>query len=172
LGYSFSVKEEDFALREHKEGMNLDDRQLQLWIERISMESFGWPFRHKATFNRRLRSTGGRYFTKSHNIDISWSQYEIFGPEEVEKIIKHELCHYHLHLQRRGYKHSDPDFKLLLAKVGGTRFCKAIAPRKAAPFRYKLECSKCGMHYLRKRKMDPSKYACGTCRGKLKLIAL
>lgn len=151
----------------------MDDQQLQEWIERISLESFRLPFRHKATFNRRLRSTGGRYFTKTHNIDISWQQYETFGPAEVEKIIKHELCHYHLHLQRKGYKHSDPDFKLLLKEVGGTRFCKALAPRKApAPYRYKLECRNCGMHYMRKRKMDPGKYACGSCRGKLRLVLL
>lgn len=150
----------------------MDDQQLQAWIERISLESFRLPFQHKANFNRRLKSTGGRYFTKSHNIDISWQQYETFGPAEVEKIIKHELCHYHLHLQRKGYKHSDPDFKQLLQEVGGTRFCKALAPRKATPYRYKLECGACGMHYLRKRKMDPSKYACGRCRGKLRLLVL
>lgn len=150
----------------------MDDQQLQAWVERISLESFRIPFRHKATFNRRLRATGGRYFMKSHNIDISWQQYETFGPAEVEKIIKHELCHYHLHLQRKGYKHSDPEFKQLLKQVGGTRFCKALAPRKPAAYKYRLECRACGTHYLRKRKMDLRKYVCGKCRGKLSLVEL
>jgi len=151
----------------------MDDEKLQKWVERISLESFGRPFLHRATFNRRLRAVGGRYFTKTHNIDISWHQYEAFGPEEVEKIIKHELCHYHLHLQKKGYKHRDEDFKRLLAEVGGTRYCRSLRTQKEPrPYRYKLVCSKCGMEYLRKRRMDPKKYACGVCRGKLTLRSL
>ncbi|MDF2716987.1 MAG: protein of unknown function SprT, partial [Paenibacillus sp.] len=70
----------------------MDDKELQQWIERVSLQYFKRPFLHRATFNRRLRTTGGRYFMRSHNIDISWHQYEAFGAEEVEKIIKHELC--------------------------------------------------------------------------------
>jgi len=110
---------------------------------------------------------------KSHDIDISWHQYEAFGAEEVEKIIKHELCHYHLHLQRKGYRHRDADFKKLLAEVGGTRYCRSLGPRKRAEaYRYKLVCASCGMTYLRKRRMDPRKYACGRCRGRLSLLQL
>ncbi len=63
----------------------MDDRQLQLWVEQISLTSFGLPFEHQARFNRRLRSTGGRYFTRTHDIEISWLQYEQFGASDVEK---------------------------------------------------------------------------------------
>lgn len=151
----------------------MEDEQLQRWVERISMHYFKRPFLHRATFNRRLRTTGGRYFMRSHNIDISWHQYATFGPEEVEKIIKHELCHYHLHLQRKGYKHQDADFKKLLAEVGGSRYCQSLGLRKTTQaYRYKLLCVVCGTSYLRKRRMDPGKYACGKCRGKLKLVPL
>lgn len=76
----------------------MSNEELQAWVERISEESFGLPFRHRATFNRRLSTTGGRYFMKSHHIEINPHQLEANGREEVEKIIKHELCHYHLHL--------------------------------------------------------------------------
>jgi len=151
----------------------LTDEQLQEWVERISLQWFGLPFKHKATFNRRLRSTGGRYFTHSHNIEISPQQLETFGHADVESIIKHELCHYHLHLLKKGYKHRDADFKNLLAQVGGTRYCRNLptAGRKE-PYRYKLECVDCHTTYLRKRKMNVRKYACGKCRGKLKLTLL
>jgi SprT-like protein len=151
----------------------MENQQLQQWIEHISLASFGVPFKHKASFNSRLRTTGGRYFTKSHNIEISSLQLELHGTEEVEKIIKHELCHYHLHLARRGYQHRDAEFKQLLKQVGGTRFCSAlpIAKRKE-PYRYRLVCTGCQMEYLRKRKVNPSKYACGKCRGKLKLYQI
>lgn len=151
----------------------MDDKQLQLWVERVSLQHFNRPFLHRATFNRRLRTTGGRYFMRSHHIDISWHQYETFGAEEVEKIIKHELCHYHLHLQRKGYKHRDADFQKLLAEVGGTRYCQSPGRSKKAPaYRYKLECVSCGTSYMRKRRMDPSKYACGKCSGRLKLMEM
>jgi len=149
----------------------MDDKQLQQWVEQISIASFGIPFKHKATFNSRLRSTGGRYFMKSHHIEISSLQLQLHGPEEVEKIIKHELCHYHLHLARRGHQHRDADFKQLLRQVGGTRFCSALPiAKKKEPYRYRLVCLKCQMEYLRKRKVNPAKYACGKCRGKLKLL--
>ncbi|MDQ0873176.1 SprT-like protein [Paenibacillus sp. V4I3] len=151
----------------------MEDRELQQWIEQISMASFGRPFVHQARFNRRLRSTGGRYFTKSHDIEISWMQWETFGRDEIEKIIKHELCHYHLHILKRGYQHRDHDFKTLLAQVGGTRFCRSL-PRASQKqsYKYRLECVNCKTEYFRKRKTDVRKYACGKCRGKLKSYTL
>lgn len=81
---------------------SMSNEELQLWIEQVSLNSFGVPFRHTASFNSRLTTTGGRYFTKSHNIEINPQQLAMYGREETEKIIKHELCHYHLHLAKRG----------------------------------------------------------------------
>lgn len=149
----------------------MDDQELQAWVESVSLTWFGIPFRHRATFNGRLSTTGGRYFLRSHNIEISPKQLEVHGAEETEKIIKHELCHYHLHLAGRGYRHQDRDFKVLLKKVGATLHCKTLpGARRSLPVKYLLVCRDCGMAYPRKRKADPRKYACGRCRGKLKLI--
>ncbi len=153
----------------------MDNDSLQRWVEEVSLASFGRPFLHRATFNGRLKATGGRYFTRSHDIEISPHQLAVFGEDETEKIIKHELCHYHLHLLGRGYRHRDADFKTLLAQVGGSRYCGTLPERlarKQQPYRYKLLCLACGTEYLRKRKIDPARYACGKCRGKLKLIML
>ncbi|MNJ66529.1 hypothetical protein D3C77_626140 [compost metagenome] len=137
------------------------------------MNSFGLPFRHEARFNSRLRTTGGRYFMKSHHIEINPAQLEAFGTAEVEKIIKHELCHYHLHLMGKGYRHRDSDFKTLLRKVGGSRYCQSLPGaqgRKTLPYRYKLKCTSCGTEYLRKRRVDPNRYRCGKCSGNLSLF--
>lgn len=153
----------------------MNDEQLQAWVEEISLRSFGVPFRHQARFNGRLRTTGGRYFMKTHHIEINPGQLESYGRDEVEKIIKHELCHYHLHLSGRGYKHRDPEFKALLTQVDGSRYCQALpgqAKRRTLPYRYKLVCSSCGMEYRRKRRVDPVKYRCGKCRGILILHGL
>ncbi|MFP3491042.1 SprT family protein, partial [Staphylococcus sp. SIMBA_130] len=76
-------------------------------------------FRHKAMFNARLKTTGGRYMLRSHNLEFNQKHYDEFGQDELIGIIKHELCHYHLHLQKKGYKHQDKDFKRLLKDVGG-----------------------------------------------------
>lgn len=151
----------------------MTNEELQRWVEDISVRSFGRPFRHKASFNGRLRSTGGRYLLRSHNIEISRRQWEEYGHDEVEKIIKHELCHYHLHLLGKGYRHRDADFKTLLGLVGGSRYCQAVeGANRRLPYRYKLQCVSCRMEYLRKRKVDPRRYACGKCRGVLKLLVL
>lgn len=150
----------------------MTDQELQAWVERISMESFGLPFLHRARFNPRLRSTGGRYFTTTHHIEISSLYYQTYGAEDTEKVIKHELCHYHLHLTGRGYRHRDRDFKELLQQVGGTRYCKPPARKRRLPYRYLLRCQSCGLEYMRKRRLDPERYVCGRCRGRLKLYSL
>lgn len=151
----------------------MTNEQLQQWVERISTQHFGRPFLHRATFNERLRATGGRYFMKTHHIEISRRHYDTYGLDEVEKIIKHELCHYHLHLMKKGYRHQDSDFKQLLKKVGGSRYCQSLpGSKKPQPPRYMLQCKECNIQYLRKRKMDPARYRCGKCNGRLQLFQL
>jgi SprT-like protein len=151
----------------------ITDEQLTEWIRRISTQSFGKPFRHEARFNPRLRTTGGRYFTKSHDIEINPRQLEQYGIEEVEKIIKHELCHYHLHLEKKGYRHQDEDFKVLLQQVGGSRYCQTLpGAHRTEPYRYLIECQGCGVSFPRKRKFEARKYVCSRCGGRFKVHKL
>ncbi|MDN8848724.1 SprT family protein, partial [Staphylococcus aureus] len=79
--------------------------------EEISAMYFDRRFEHKAYFNHRLKTTGGRYLLNSHNIEINEKQFIKYGESAIIDIIKHELCHYHLHIQGKGYKHKDSDFK-------------------------------------------------------------
>ncbi|MCM3783629.1 SprT family protein [Neobacillus mesonae] len=150
----------------------MTNEELQAWIERISLESFGVPFQHEAVFNARLTTTGGRYMLRSHRIEINPHQLMVHGAEEVEKIIKHELCHYHLHIRGRGYQHRDPEFKQLLTQVGGSRYCQGLPggkARRSLPYKYQLVCQSCSQVYKRKRKVDVRKYRCGRCGGKLRM---
>lgn len=62
---------------------------------------FPKEFRHQAVFNARLRTTGGRYLLKSHNIEMNPKYLENFGLAYFIGIMKHELCHYHLHLEKK-----------------------------------------------------------------------
>ncbi|RHW30566.1 SprT family protein [Neobacillus notoginsengisoli] len=151
----------------------MEDRELQALTEKLSKELFGLPFMHKAVFNPRLKTTGGRYLLKSHNIEINKRYLEQLGYEELIGIIKHELCHYHLHLAGRGYKHRDADFRALLKKVEAPRFCGQLPEKVAKRTSRKIivyECTVCKTAYTRRRNMDLSKYVCGKCRGKLRKI--
>lgn len=91
----------------------MNNDKLQRMVENLSEEKFGRTFRHCAYFNKRLRTTGGRYLLKSHDIEINPKQYEHYGEDAIVKIILHELCHYHLHIAGKGYQHKDQDFKRL-----------------------------------------------------------
>ncbi|TKC13504.1 SprT family protein [Robertmurraya kyonggiensis] len=148
----------------------MENFQLQELVEDLSMRFFQKPFRHQALFNNRLRTTGGRYLLKSHNIEINRQYLEQLGEEELIGIIKHELCHYHLHLEGKGYQHRDADFRDLLKKVDAPRFCSSLPDRPVRKRSSKTliyKCSKCAQLFQRKRTINVSRYVCGKCRGKL-----
>lgn len=139
---------------------------LQQQVEAISMAAFNRPFTHQAVYNARLQTTGGRYHLKDHHLDFNPKMKE---QEDFEAIIKHELCHYHLHLAGRGYKHADADFKGLLKQVGGSRYAPDIGARRKVQRKYHYACSS-GHTFDRARPVDTKRYRCGRCRGRLSLI--
>lgn len=108
----------------------MNDQALQGLVEKISSEDFGRKFKHRAFFNGRLRTTGGRYRLQDHDIEINPKMLTEHGSNVLIGIIKHELCHYHLHLEGKGYKHKDPEFKALLKKVDGLRYAPELKSEK------------------------------------------
>ena len=121
----------------------MNEQELQRLVEHISITIFRKPFRHRASFNRRLKTTGGRYHLGSHDLDFNPLVLELHGMEELEKVVKHELCHYHLHLEGRGYQHRDADFLNLLKASGGEPVRKGPAPGWnccAAEMALQLQC--------------------------------
>lgn len=150
------------------EKQQLSAKELQQLVEEISLSYFQWPFVHQATFNRRLRTTGGRYHLQSHNIDINPKVIEKYGETELIGVIKHELCHYHLHLAGKGYQHKDQAFKELLKKTGGSRFVQPLEEEQKKKYCY--QCTNCQQCYYRKRQIDLEKYVCGNCRHPLKKL--
>lgn len=143
----------------------MNEHELQQLTQEISRSSFHREFTHKITYNRRLRSSGGRYLLKTGNIEINPLVEQELGLEALISVIKHELCHYHLHQTGGGYRHRDADFKRLLHQVGGSRFVERM---KEPNFIY--ECTACHHRYPRMRKMNTNRYVCGKCRGKLILL--
>ncbi len=149
----------------------MEQLKLQQLVEEISIKSFGRPFKHQAVFNNRLRTTGGRYLLRTHNIELNRKYLEELGSDELVGIIKHELCHYHLHLEGKGYKHRDADFRKLMKQVGAPRHCSALpSAKKAETFKHFYLCKSCGFSYKRKRRVDTKRYRCGRCNGRLEKI--
>ncbi|QBO36483.1 SprT family protein [Periweissella cryptocerci] len=148
----------------------MTDEQLQTLVEQISLEFFHQPFQHKAWFNKRLKTTGGRYQLQSHNIDINPKMYTAFDEVNLIGVVKHELVHYHLHLRGLPYQHKDQQFKVLLANVGGSRFAPQVPSDDSArklQLVVEYQCQNCGQTYARKRHIDTKKYVCGKCKGHL-----
>ena len=143
----------------------MNEHELQNLTEEISRTSFHREFTHKITYNNRLRSSGGRYLLKTGNIEINPLVEQELGLETLTGVIKHELCHYHLHQTGRGYRHRDQDFKQLLHQVGGSRFVERMSEPN-----FIYECTACHHRYPRMRKMNTNRYVCGKCRGKLILL--
>lgn len=137
----------------------MNNEELTQYVRTLSLEKFGRSFQHIAKWNNRLRSTGGRFFPKDMHLDFNPKMSEC---PEFDGIILHELTHYHLYMQKRGYKHKDLDFKRLLAQVGGLRYAPIIEEAK-----YIYACQNCQQIFQRKRKVNTKKYACGKCRGQL-----
>ena len=103
-----------------------------------------------------------------HSIEINPLVNEVYGMEELVGVIKHELCHYHLHIEGKGYRHRDADFKELLNETSSPRFCKPLVQRKQTSSTiYIYKCKACGLEYKRKRRMDIRKYRCGKCAGSI-----
>lgn len=145
--------------------------ELQKRVERISLAQFGRPFEHYASYNGRLTRAAGRFLPETLNLDFSTKLFALYDEATQDEVIKHELTHYHLYRQHRGYRHGDADFKALLAKVGGTRHAPRPAgygkPRDADPMYYVYACTRCHTSYPRKRRFNTGRYVCSRCQGKL-----
>ncbi|MDR0199188.1 MAG: SprT family protein [Streptococcaceae bacterium] len=145
----------------------MTDEELTAWVRRVSLTYFERPFEHEAHWNSRLRTTGGRFFPKDRHLDFNPKMAD--DTVDFKKIILHELCHYHLYQEGRGYRHADQDFKQLLAQVGGSRYAPAVETRH---LNHLYRCASCAQEYPRVRAINLRKMRCGRCGGRLKEIML
>src|SRR5699024_2209802 len=101
-------------------------------------------------------------------IELNPKYYVELGLHELIGIIKHELCHYHLHIEGKGFRHGDDDFKRLLKETGSPRHCKPL-PSQQYKYNYIYVCQRCKQIYKRIRKVNVKRFSCGNCRGQLRL---
>ncbi|HLR08968.1 MAG TPA: SprT family protein [Bacillota bacterium] len=147
----------------------LNEKKLFTLVDELSRKHFNKPFKHEVYFNHRLRTTGGRYLPDKKAIELN-PKYAIETDEnEFFGIIKHELCHYHLHIEGKGYRHGDRDFKELLKATGSPRYCNPLPSYKNA-VKYIYQCRVCAYIYERRRRVNIERYRCGQCHGRLLLL--
>ncbi|WP_159564269.1 SprT family protein [Streptococcus halichoeri] len=140
--------------------------ELNDYVREVSKADFGKPFRHQASWNPRLQTTGGRFFPKDGHLDFNPKVYQELGLDVFRKIVRHELCHYHLYYANKGFHHRDQTFKDLLAAVDGLRY---TPPLRTVKIRYTYQCQGCYQIYRRQRAIDTTRLVCGHCKGKLDL---
>lgn len=145
----------------------MNNKALQQLVEDISLKYFNRLFRHRATWNTRLQTTGGRYHLKTHNLDFNPKVLEQLGEDVLVSVIKHELCHYHLHLTKQGYRHRDDDFKKLLKQVGGSRF---VSWENSVVKKYHYRCMGCSSDIYRQRQFDVKRFVCSKCHQQFEKI--
>lgn len=146
----------------------VNDKELYHFVNDVSLNWFNKPFFHKVKFNHRLRTTGGRYIPAKKMIELNPKYLEEAGEQAFIGIIKHELCHYHLHIEGKGYKHSDRDFKELMSATNSPRFCQPLPSQRE--YKYIYACKTCHQTFKRQRKMSTNKYRCGKCKGRIALV--
>ncbi|MFS7299713.1 SprT family protein [Carnobacterium divergens] len=112
---------------------------------------------------------GGRYHLNTHHLDFNLKVLETFGMEEFIGVVKHELCHYHLHLSGGGYQHKDADFKRLLKQVGGSRYVQSLKPKDQSKLTGCISANSAKIRFIEKRRFNTARYVCGQCKGKLVL---
>lgn len=143
----------------------MTNEELLALTRQLSLQQFGRPFNHQVFFNRRLRTTGGRYHLSDHHIDIN-PKMAAAGPAVLRGVILHELCHYHLHLTGQDYHHRSLAFKRLLKKVGGSRYSPAVQPQRG----WLYCCQGCGVRLLRQRRFNTWRFHCAHCGGRFQLL--
>ncbi|MCL3859196.1 SprT family protein [Pediococcus pentosaceus] len=148
----------------------MTDLELQQLTQRIAQESFGKSFPYKVVFNRRLKTTGGRYHLNDHHIDINPLMLEEFDEATLIGVIKHELVHYFVHMLNEKPDHRNPHFQQLLRAVGGLRYAPTTSKRRRTPPKLLYQCQGCGLQYPRQRRINTRKYVCSKCHGRLKLL--
>lgn len=147
----------------------MTNQQLQRLVEEVSLQYFHQPFQHQAVFNARLKTTGGRYHIRDHHLDFNPKMALELPLASFTAIIKHELCHYHLHLAGLPYDHRSHEFRQLLQQVGGSRFAPRLPSNQG---KYHYYCQHCHLDYYRQRRLNLQRYVCGRCQGKLVAVPM
>ncbi len=145
----------------------LSIEQLTNLVDQVSQQYFFKPFIDQARYNHRLQTTGGRYIPSERCIEVNPKYVCEMSYNEVIGIIKHELCHYHLHIEGKPFGHGDQTFKQLMKETNSPRFCKPLPSNISKQKIHVYQCTICKTVYHRKRRVNIQRVRCGKCKGQI-----
>ena len=104
-------------------------------------------------------------------IKFAYNLFENYKSSTIESVIKHELCHYHLFMNKQPHKDGHPVFEKELIRIGGST-TRSIP---LAGNLYNCVCEECGevvskYATLKKAQKCCKDYVCGKCKGKLMVV--
>lgn len=153
---------------------SIDDAALQVLVEQLSLRYFKRPFNHRVSFNRHLRSTGGRMVFPTRGAHVLESEISMevnpkLSDQQLPGIIKHELAHYAIYLKQGLHHENDRDFQTLLVKLGAPKYSPLTSVRKSV---YVYRCSGVLHHeFTRSRRIDLKRMRCGVDGSRLMLVS-
>ena len=119
-------------------------------MKTVSLEDFDKPFLHTATWNARLRTTGGRFFQLMVILILIRSFMK-----HLEKMFFERLFDMSFAIIIFILKVKATSIQMLILKncceVDGLRYAPSLAKKEQF---YRYRCQKCGQEYHRKRRVN------------------
>ncbi|TDZ51581.1 HMG box-containing protein [Colletotrichum trifolii] len=182
---SFEKRKHDIAeafLRELDE--TVTDGKLQLLAESTGGIKIKWSSKLNTTAGRanwkretvrnKLPDGSERSATQRHHASIELAEKVIDDENRLLNVVAHEFCHLANFMVSgiTGNPHGK-EFKVWAAKCSrafGHRGIEVTTKHSyEIDFKYKWECTECGLEYKRHSKsVNPERHRCGSCKGQLK----
>lgn len=131
--------------------MKISEKNLRLMCEELMDKLWGDTLEIPVVISNRMTSSLGLFYSsmvykngqrvrQPLKIAISKSLLEYYSLENIEGVIKHELCHYHLYKKGGNYCDGDKEFEDELKRIGS----HSTRTLSRAGMIYTVKCSCCG----------------------------
>ena len=131
--------------------MKISEKNLRLMCEELMDKLWGDKLEIPVVISSRMTNSLGLFYSSTVykngqrvrqplKIAISKSLLEYYSLENIEGVIKHELCHYHLYKKGGNFSDGDKEFEDELKRIGSHSTCTL----SRAGMMYTVKCSCCG----------------------------
>lgn len=131
--------------------MKITEKNLRLMCEELMAKLWGDKLEIPVVISSRMTNSLGLFYSKTIyikgkkvrqplKISISKNLLEYYSLENIEGVIKHELCHYHLYKMGGKFSDGDKEFEDELKRIGS----HSSRTLTRAGIVYTVRCSCCG----------------------------
>jgi len=152
-------------------GVDFSEQALEKMARRLLSEAGCAPLARtvRVNWNRRLRTTAGLAYAGKGLVMLN-PRLVIFGMEEVERTLRHELAHLlaRYRMGRRRIAPHGPEWQQACADLGlaGEKRCHELPlPRREVARKHRYRCRHCGVEVLRVRPFSRAVACLPCCRA-------